>query len=197
MGFRAFQQKQKKPPVPKRTTIHQSSKPYNTSHTSLPSHPPPTDTQLSHNPPSATTPHPPTPPLANSRHKLTINPPPPPPPPPLQLIMAWGVQNHYHQAGFIGIPEPLATINTPVLKFSADENNLDSHLVAFTFDADVDGSPDNQPLDMISYLLSFSSYMNRYQIKIDPSFGDGSQAIKSSLGSIKTNPARSINHACN
>ncbi|XP_034917852.1 probable E3 ubiquitin-protein ligase LUL4 isoform X2 [Populus alba] len=96
------------------------------------------------------------------------HPPPPPPPPPPFNNNGWG-SYHYHQAGFMGPPLQPSTqvrhhnsglvqprrhveynqaktiknavnVNKSSIKVFADENNLDSHLVSFTFDADVDGS---------------------------------------------------------
>ncbi|KAL9356143.1 hypothetical protein Peur_049396 [Populus x canadensis] len=92
---------------------------------------------------------------------------PPPPPPPFNNN-GWG-SYHYHQAGFMGPPlqpstqvrhhnsgpvqppryvehnqaktiKNVVNVNKSTIKVVADENNLDSHLVSFTFDAVVDGS---------------------------------------------------------
>jgi hypothetical protein len=103
--------------------------------------------------------------------------PPPPPPPPFNNN-GWG-SYHYHQAGFMGPPlqpstqvrhhnsglvqppryvehNPAKTVknfvnvNKSSIKVVADENNLDSHLVSFTFDAVVDG---RYYSDNLSFLL--------------------------------------------
>ncbi|KAL9379039.1 hypothetical protein Peur_027521 [Populus x canadensis] len=94
--------------------------------------------------------------------------PPPPPQPPLPFNNNGWAPYNYHQPGFMGpqIPPPqvkphnsglvqqpryvdhnhaktiknVVNVNKASIKVVADENNLDCHLVSFTFDAVVDGS---------------------------------------------------------